>query len=70
VILIHVFAIVLAGFPFDLLGRILLGLDLAFLVILVCATPFIIIWGLHRSYDCSRRTRWQRWQEYGNTEVR
>ena len=70
VILIHVLAIVLAAFSFDLLGRILLGLHLAFIAILVCATPFIIIWGLHRSYDWSRRTRWQLCQEYGNTEVR
>jgi hypothetical protein len=30
VILIHVLAIVLVAFSFDLLGRILLGLDLAF----------------------------------------
>ena len=70
VILIHVLAIVLAAFSFDLLGRILLGLHLAFIAILVCATMFIIIWGLHRSYDWSRRTRWQLCQEYGNTEVR
>jgi hypothetical protein len=70
VILIHVLAIVLAAFSFDLLGRILLGLGLAFIVILVCATPFIIIRGLHRSDDWSRRTRWQLWQESGNTEVR
>jgi hypothetical protein len=44
-ILIHVLVIVFAAFSFDLLGRILLGLDLAFIVILVCATPFIIIKG-------------------------
>jgi hypothetical protein len=66
----HVLAIVLAAFSFDLLGRILLGLDLAFIAILVCAIPFSIISGLHRSYDWSRPTRWQLWQEYGNTEVR
>jgi hypothetical protein len=70
VILIHVLTIVLAAFSFDLLGRILLGLDLAFIAILVCATPFIIIWELHRSYDWSRPTRWQLWREYGNREVR
>jgi hypothetical protein len=69
VILIHVLAIVLVAFSFDLLGRILLGLDLAFIVILVCAAPFIIIWGLHRSYDRSRRTLPARYRKMVSNEL-